>query len=193
MKLDELKKSWGQFNDRLNEQKLVEEQQIEQMLAKKKMSNYNKLLRYEQISLVGLSLLFLFILSVYQPYSLFWIYLGIMFFVPVLLAFAIGLFCYYKLEQAGCMKYDLEHQIYYMLQYKSSLYWGYVAVYLSFIPGIVLFIIYANVIWACMTIGLVLLGVVLDVFIFKFISKKIEKMVTVSRELKELKKMMCDR
>lgn len=190
MKLDELKKSWGQFNEKLNGQKLVEERQIEEMLSKKRMSNYNKLLRYEQISLVALFLFFLFILSVYQAYSLFWIYLGVAFLVPVLVAFAISLYCYYKLKQAGCMEYDLEHQIYYMLQYKSSLYRGYVAVYLSLIPGIVLFIIYANVIWASIIIGFVLLGVILDIFIFKCVYKKVEKLVTVSKELKELKKVL---
>ena len=41
MELDELKMAWGQFNDKINGQELVGRQQLKQMLAKKKMSNYS--------------------------------------------------------------------------------------------------------------------------------------------------------
>ena len=51
MELDELKMAWGQFNDKINGQELVGRQQLKQMLAKKKMSNYSRLLWYERISL----------------------------------------------------------------------------------------------------------------------------------------------
>ena len=46
MELDELKMAWGQFNDKINGQELVGRQQLKQMLAKKKMSNYSRLLWY---------------------------------------------------------------------------------------------------------------------------------------------------
>ena len=48
MEFDELKKAWGQFNDKINCQEVVERQQVEEMLAKKRMTSYN---RYERISL----------------------------------------------------------------------------------------------------------------------------------------------
>ena len=44
MELDELKMAWGQFNDKINGQELVGREQLKQMLAKKKMSNYSRLL-----------------------------------------------------------------------------------------------------------------------------------------------------
>ena len=37
MEFDELKKAWGQFNDKINCQEVVERQQVEEMLAKKRM------------------------------------------------------------------------------------------------------------------------------------------------------------
>ena len=36
MEFDELKKAWGQFNDKINCQEVVERQQVEEMLAKKR-------------------------------------------------------------------------------------------------------------------------------------------------------------
>lgn len=51
MEFDELKKAWGQFNDKINCQEVVERQQVEEMLAKKRMTSYNRLLWYERISL----------------------------------------------------------------------------------------------------------------------------------------------
>ena len=59
MELDELKMAWGQFNDKINGQELVGRQQLKQMLAKKKMSNYSRLLWYERISLGFLFFVFL--------------------------------------------------------------------------------------------------------------------------------------
>lgn len=44
MEFDELKKAWGQFNDKINCQEVVERQQVEEMLAKKRMTSYNRLL-----------------------------------------------------------------------------------------------------------------------------------------------------
>ena len=43
MEFDELKKAWGQFNDKINCQEVVERQQVEEMLAKKRMTSYNRL------------------------------------------------------------------------------------------------------------------------------------------------------
>ena len=43
MEFDELKKAWGQFNDKINFQEVVEMQQVEEMLAKKRITNYNRL------------------------------------------------------------------------------------------------------------------------------------------------------
>ena len=40
MEFDELKKAWGQFNDKINCQEVVERQQVEEMLAKKRMTSY---------------------------------------------------------------------------------------------------------------------------------------------------------
>ena len=59
MEFDELKKAWGQFNDKINCQEVVERQQVEEMLAKKRMTSYNRLLWYERISLGILFFLFL--------------------------------------------------------------------------------------------------------------------------------------
>ena len=42
MEFDELKKAWGQFNDKINCQEVVERQQVEEMLAKKRMTSYNR-------------------------------------------------------------------------------------------------------------------------------------------------------
>ena len=50
MEFDELKKAWGQFNDKINCQEVVERQQVEEMLAKKRLTSYNRLLWYERIS-----------------------------------------------------------------------------------------------------------------------------------------------
>ena len=41
MEFDELKKAWGQFNDKINCQEVVERQQVEEMLAKKRMTSNN--------------------------------------------------------------------------------------------------------------------------------------------------------
>lgn len=65
MELDELKMAWGQFNDKINGQELVGRQQLKQMLAKKKMSNYSRLLWYERISLGFLFFVFLGLLLVF--------------------------------------------------------------------------------------------------------------------------------
>ena len=62
MEFDELKKAWGQFNDKINCQEVVERQQVEEMLAKKRMTSYNRLLWYERISLGILFFLFLNVL-----------------------------------------------------------------------------------------------------------------------------------
>ena len=59
MEFDELKKAWGQFNDKINCQEVVERQQVEEMLAKKRMTSYNRLLWYER-DLSGDSVFFVF-------------------------------------------------------------------------------------------------------------------------------------
>ena len=68
MEFDELKKAWGQFNDKINCQEVVERQQVEEMLAKKRMTSYNRLLWYERISLGILFFLFLNVLVLVSFY-----------------------------------------------------------------------------------------------------------------------------
>ena len=123
MEFDELKKAWGQFNDKINCQEVVERQQVEEMLAKKRMTSYNRLLWYERISLGILFFLFLNVLVYILIDPFFLAMSNIVFFIAISVPFGINLFQYYKLKQAGCMKYDLERQILHVLQYKSSLYW----------------------------------------------------------------------
>ena len=170
MELDELKMAWGQFNDKINGQELVGRQQLKQMLAKKKMSNYSRLLWYERISLG----------------FLFFVFLGLFACFLIVGASGVNLFQYCKLKQAGCMKNDLEHQILYILQYKSSLYWGYISIYIAVIPGIVLFIIYAAVLWSCIIVGIVLLLTILDVFIFRHLFRKVGQLLEANQELKRM-------
>lgn len=192
MELDDLKKAWGKFNDKVNEQALVESQQIEQMLAKKRMTNYKKLLWYEGISL---GILFLLLLNLCLSFLVEPFYLTILdvpISIIILTAFGVNLFQYYKLRQAGCMKHDLEHQILYILQYRASLYWGYICVCIAIIPGVVLFIIYADMLWGCIVVGFVALATLLDVFIFGHLFRKIEKMLEANKELKRLEKTMHD-
>ena len=175
MELDELKMAWGQFNDKINGQELVGRQQLKQMLAKKKMSNYSRLLWYERISLGFL---------IVGPF--YWMSVATMLSIVVLVASGVNLFQYCKLKQAGCMKNDLEHQILYILQYKSSLYWGYISIYIAVIPGIVLFIIYAAVLWSCIIVGIVLLLTILDVFIFRHLFRKVGQLLEANQELKRM-------
>ena len=134
MEFDELKKAWGQFNDKINCQEVVERQQVEEMLAKKRMTSYNRLLWYERISLGILFFLFLNVLVYILIDPFFLAMSDIVFFIAISVPFGINLFQYYKLKQAGCMKYDLERQILHVLQYKSSLYWGYISTYVAFVP-----------------------------------------------------------
>ena len=183
MELDELKMAWGQFNDKINGQELVGRQQLKQMLAKKKMSNYSRLLWYERISLGFLFFVFLGLFACFLIVGPFyWMSVATMLSIVVLVASGVNLFQYCKLKQAGCMKNDLEHQILYILQYKSSLYWGYIAV----IPGIVLFIIYAAVLWSCIIVGIVLLLTILDVFIFRHLFRKVGQLLEANQELKRM-------
>ena len=70
MELDELKMAWGQFNDKINGQELVGRQQLKQMLAKKKMSNYSRLLWYERISLGFLFFVFLGLFACFLAFLL---------------------------------------------------------------------------------------------------------------------------
>ena len=79
MEFDELKKAWGQFNDKINCQEVVERQQVEEMLAKKRMTSYNRLLWYERISLGILFFLFLNVLVyilIDPGYSILYCHLG---------------------------------------------------------------------------------------------------------------------
>ena len=186
MEFDELKKAWGQFNDKINCQEVVERQQVEEMLAKKRMTSYNRLLWYERISLGILFFLFLNVLVYILIDPFFLAMSDIVFFIAISVPFGINLFQYYKLKQAGCMKNDLEHQILYILQYKSSLYWGYISIYIAVIPGIVLFIIYAAVLWSCIIVGIVLLLTILDVFIFRHLFRKVGQLLEANQELKRM-------
>ena len=111
MEFDELKKAWGQFNDKINCQEVVERQQVEEMLAKKRMTSYNRLLWYERISLGILFFLFLNVLVYILIDPFFLAMSDIVFFIAISVPFGINLFQYYKLKQAGCMKYDLERFI----------------------------------------------------------------------------------
>lgn len=187
MELDELKMAWGQFNDKINGQELVGREQLKQMLAKKKMSNYSRLLWYERISLSFLFFVFLGLFACFLIVGPFyWMSVTTMLSIVVLVALGVNLFQYCKLKQAGCMKNDLEHQILYILQYKSSLYWGYISIYIAVIPGIVLFIIYAAVLWSCIIVGIVLLLTILDVFIFRHLFRKVGQLLEANQELKRM-------
>ena len=104
MEFDELKKAWGQFNDKINCQEVVERQQVEEMLAKKRMTSYNRLLWYERISLGILFFLFLNVLVYILIDPFFLAMSDIVFFIAISVPFGINLFQYYKLKQAGCMK-----------------------------------------------------------------------------------------
>ena len=116
----------------------------------------------------------------------YWMSVATMLSIVVLVASGVNLFQYCKLKQAGCMKNDLEHQILYILQYKSSLYWGYISIYIAVIPGIVLFIIYAAVLWSCIIVGIVLLLTILDVFIFRHLFRKVGQLLEANQELKRM-------
>lgn len=190
MELDDLKKAWGRFNDKVNEQALVESGQIEQMLTKKRMTNYKKLLCYEGISLGILFLLLLNLCSCLLTGPFYLTIFDVALSIIILTAFGVNLFQYYKLRQAGCMKHDLEHQILYVLQYRASLYWGYICVCIAVIPGVVLFIIYADMFWGCIIVGFVALATLLDVFIFGHLFRKIDKMLEANKELKRLEATM---
>ena len=96
------------------------------------MTSYNRLLWYERISLGILFFLFLNVLVYILIDPFFLAMSDIVFFIAISVPFGINLFQYYKLKQAGCMKYDLERQILHVLQYKSSLYWGYISTYVAF-------------------------------------------------------------
>lgn len=91
-----------------------------------------------------------------------------------------------QIETSGVYENDLEHQILYILQYKSSLYWGYISIYIAVIPGIVLFIIYAAVLWSCIIVGIVLLLTILDVFIFRHLFRKVGQLLEANQELKRM-------
>lgn len=113
MELDELKMAWGQFNDKINGQELVGRQQLKQMLAKKKMSNYSRLLWYERISLGFLFFVFLGLFACFLIVGPFyWMSVATMLSIVVLVASGVNLFQYCKLKQAGCMKNDLEHRFF---------------------------------------------------------------------------------
>lgn len=194
MELDELKKAWGQFNDKVNGQELVERRQIEQMLAKKRRSNYSKLLCYERISLGILLVVFAaFFVCFLVVGPFYWMSVATILSVVLLVALGVNLFQYCKLKRAGCMKYDLEHQILYILQYKSSLYWGYICIYTVLIPGIALFIIYADILWGGIIVCCVLLAMALDIFIFRHLSRKVGRLLEANQELRRLEETMRNR
>ena len=194
MNIDELKEAWGQFNNEISKQELIDKQQIKEMLARQRATSYHKLLWYEQISLILISLFFVALctLTFYWINILPRVNLEIALSVLLLLLIVLGvnIFRYYKLKQAGCMKYNLERQISYILQYKSSIYWSYIITYIAIIPGVTLFIIYTSVFWACIIVTFILLALILDIFIFKHIFLKIEGLLDTNKELRELKEIM---
>ena len=190
MEFDELKKAWGQFNDKINCQEVVERQQVEEMLAKKRMTSYNRLLWYERISLGILFFLFLNVLVYILIDPFFLAMSDIVFFITISVHFGINLFQYYKLKQAGCMKYDLERQILHVLQYKSSLYWGYISTYVAFVPFLAWFIIYATLVRGCIIVGIVLLLVILDIFVFRHLYRKVGQLLEANKELRRLEDMI---
>ena len=113
----------------------------------------------------------------------------IVFFIAISVPFGINLFQYYKLKQAGCMKYDLERQILHVLQYKSSLYWGYISTYVAFVPFLAWFIIYATLVRGCI-VGIVLLLVILDIFVFRHLYRKVGQLLEANKELRRLEDMI---
>lgn len=185
MELDELKKAWGQFNDKVDGQEFVDKLQIEEMLAQKRVSSYGKLLRNERLSIYIMAFLLLCMCILINGSALSYAILAI-----CLITLGMSLFRYYKLKQAGCMKYDLERQIAYILQYRSSLYWGVICSYVISIPIIIVFIYFFNILESCIVVGCILLVAILDIFIFKHTSRRIGKVIEINKELKKLKELL---
>lgn len=193
MELDELKKAWGQFNTKVDGQMLVEKGQIEQMLSKKKRGSYNKLLWYERICLLFLLFASVAITSIGFYSDFFWEKIC-MFALggACLITFGFNSYRYHRLSQARCMKYDLEHQIVYMLQYKSSLYWGSVTTYVALIPSVILLIVFSDIFWACIIVGWIVLVVILDILVFRHISGKVTRLIEINKELARLKELLSN-
>ena len=155
-----------------------------------RMTSYNRLLWYERISLGILFFLFLNVLVYILIDPFFLAMSDIVFFIAISVPFGINLFQYYKLKQAGCMKYDLERQILHVLQYKSSLYWGYISTYVAFVPFLAWFIIYATLVRGCIIVGIVLLLVILDIFVFRHLYRKVGQLLEANKELRRLEDMI---
>ncbi len=88
------------------------------------------------------------------------------------------------------MKYDLERQILHVLQYKSSLYWGYISTYVAFVPFLAWSIIYATLVRGCIIVGIVLLLVILDIFVFRHLYRKVGQLLEANKELRRLEDMI---
>lgn len=192
MELDELKTAWGRLNDKVDGQRLVEKDQIEAMLSKKKARKYNRLLWSKRIFICLLILVLLFSLfSLHTDF--FYVKLRIAAFaIACSIALGVNLFQYYRLKKAGCMKYNIECQITSMLEYMSSVYWGSIIIYLAFLPAIILLIIFSDLMGASILVGWVLVAVLLDVCVFRHISRTVGKLVDVNRELANLKELLSN-
>ena len=83
-----------------------------------------------------------------------------------------------------------ESQILHVLQYKSSLYWGYISTYVAFVPFLAWFIIYATLVRGCIIVGIVLLLVILDIFVFRHLYRKVGQLLEANKELRRLEDMI---
>lgn len=192
MELDALKTAWGRLNSKVDEQKLVTKEQIEAMLSKKKNRNYNRLLWGKRIFICFLVLVLLISLFNLQT-DFFYVRLRVAAFaIAVGIALGVNLFQYYRLRKTGCVKDNMECQIISNLEYLSSVYWGSIIIYFAFLPAIILLVIFSDLVGASIVTGWVLVAVLLDVCVFRHISRTVGKLVNVSRELANLKELLSN-
>ena len=82
-------------------------------------------------------------------------------------------------------------RFFHVLQYKSSLYWGYISTYVAFVPFLAWFIIYATLVRGCIIVGIVLLLlVILDIFVFRHLYRKVGQLLEANKEVRRLEDMI---
>ena len=67
---------------------------------------------------------------------------------------------------------------------------GYISTYVAFVPFLAWFIIYATLVRGCIIVGIVLLLVILDIFVFRHLYRKVGQLLEANKELRRLEDMI---
>ncbi len=188
MELEQLQNAWKELNERVQQNEWVHQQQIQEMLLRQKKSSIQGIQRVEQASLfmlIGITVVITAVATILPPNR----HLITLHFWPfIVLVLGIGftftILSLQKLTQIQKEK-SLEQQVRNMLQYKQLVCWAYLAGYLSTMLFLAYFLYKYSFFWPILFF--VLIGIIVDYFIFHYITGRIKDFSQINKELAELK------